>query len=99
MKKFLFIIMSLFLLASTHRLVSKNLKANFYSAAFNQTEEKVKIKKEELPEAARKTLEGDAFKGWSTGDIYKMKSGGYVVELKKGKDTQSIKFDKDGKVK
>jgi hypothetical protein len=59
----------------------------------------MKIKKEELPEAVRKTLEGDAFKGWTVGNSYKTKGGEYEVELKKGTSTQTIKFDKDGKVK
>lgn len=59
----------------------------------------MKIKKEELPETARKTLEGDAFKGWSIVTVYKTKDGEYEVNLKKNDTAQTIKFDKEGKVK
>jgi len=62
-------------------------------------DDKVKIKKEELPEAARQTLDGDAFKGWTMVNSYRLKNGDYEVELKKGDTTQTLKFDKGGKVK
>jgi len=62
-------------------------------------EDKTKIKKEELPEAARKTLDTDPFKGWSVINAYKMKSGEFEVELKKEELTQIVMFDKTGKIK
>ena len=62
-------------------------------------EGKVKIKKEELPQSAKNTLDGDTFKGWSVVSAHKTKEGEYEVELKKGDTTQAVKFDKDGKVK
>lgn len=62
-------------------------------------EDKVKIKMEELPQAARKTLSGDAYKGWTVGDVFKTKAGEYEVELKKDDAIQLLKFDKAGKVK
>lgn len=65
----------------------------------NPQDDKIQIKKNELPEAARKTLDGDAFKGWSITTAYKLKNGDYEVELRKGDTTQTLKFDKDGKVK
>lgn len=61
--------------------------------------DKTKIKKEELPEASRKALEGDAFKGWALLNAYKLANGEYEVELKKGDTVQAIKFDKEGKLK
>src|SRR4029079_18058765 len=64
----------------------------------NKQDEKVKVKKEELPEAARKTLDGDAYKGWAVINSYRLKNGEYEVELKKGDTTQLLKFDKGGKV-
>jgi hypothetical protein len=68
-------------------------------ASLENQNDKLKIKKEELPEAAKKTLEGDAFKGWSVVNVYKVKNGQeYEVELKKENASQVIKFDKDGKV-
>jgi hypothetical protein len=97
MKKLLFLALSLLLLANTYSLAKRMMKDS-PSPVYHQ-EEKTKIKKEELPEAARKTLEGDAFKGWTVLNSYKTKSGEYEVELKKAENTQTIKFDKDGKVK
>ena len=62
-------------------------------------DDRLKIKKDELPESARKILDGDQFKGWSIVNIYKTKEGEYEVELKKGDTTQAVKFDKEGRVK
>jgi len=97
MKKILFLTVSLLWLANTHSLAKRMIRES-ESRAYRQ-EEKTKIKKEELPEAAQKTLQGDAFKGWAVVNAYKMKNGEYEVELKKGANAQTIKFDKDGKVK
>jgi hypothetical protein len=44
-------------------------------------------------------LEGDAFKGWIVENAYKLGNGEHEVELKKGDTKQTIKFDKEGKVK
>jgi len=62
-------------------------------------DEKTKIKKEELPEAVRKKINGDAFKGWITVTAYKLTNGEFEVELKKSDLTQVLKFDKDGNTK
>src|SRR5690349_12450288 len=62
-------------------------------------DDKVKIKKEELPEAAIKTLDGDVYKSWTIVNVFKLKNGEYEVELKKGDISQSLKFDKEGKIK
>lgn len=97
MKKLLFLALSLLLLANTYSLAKRMIKES--SAAVYRQEEKVKIKKEELPEAVLKTLDGDAFKGWTVSNSYKLKDNEYEVELKKGGNTQTVKFDKDGKVK
>jgi hypothetical protein len=98
MKKLVFSALSLLLVASTYSLAKRSIRGEFSSVSYHQGE-LMKIKKEELPEAARKTLEGDAFKGWSVASSYKTRSGEYEVELKKGDSMQTIKFDKDGKVK
>lgn len=97
MKKLLFLALSLMLLANTYS-VAKRMMKNSPSSAYTQ-EDKTKIKKEELPEAAQTTLAGDAFKGWTVVNAYKTKTGEYEVELQKGANTQTVKFDKDGKVK
>lgn len=98
MKKIVFSVLSILLLANTYSLAKRVIRGEF-SAMVYQKEDRAKIKKAELPEATLKTLEGDAFKGWSVANSFKTKAGEYEVELKKGQNTQTIKFDKDGKVK
>ncbi|HEX8060677.1 MAG TPA: hypothetical protein VF473_07050 [Cyclobacteriaceae bacterium] len=62
-------------------------------------DEKVKIKKEELPDAVRTALTGNDYKGWEISECYMWKeSGNYEVELKNGDQKKTVKLDKDGKV-
>jgi len=69
------------------------------SAGVVKYDEKVKIKKEELPEAARTALAGNDYKGWEISEAYRWKeSGNYEVELKNGDQKKTVKLDKDGKV-
>ena len=98
MKKVVVFLLSVLLVANAYSLARRSVE-KMDRPPHHQQEEKSKIKKEELPEAARKTLEGDAFKGWAIANAYKLKNGEYEVELKKGTNTQSVKFDKDGKTK
>ncbi len=68
------------------------------SGIMRTVDEKVKIKPEELPEAVRTKLSGDAYKGWEVSTAYMYKeSKTYEVELKKSGETKTVKFDKDGK--
>jgi|SRR5437879_2907725 len=98
MKKIALLSMALLLVANGYSLVRRSIKPDRTSVV-QQKDDKVKVKKEDLPETIKKTLEGDAFKGWAVANAYKMSNGEYEVELKKGTNAQSIKFDKDGKVK
>ena len=100
MKKLMFIVMA-FICYAIPGLSQRNvlLESNGLVLLTNLQDDKVKIKKEELPEAAQKALDGDAFKGWAVAAAYKTKNGEYEVELKKGDTTQTVKFDKDGRVK
>jgi len=97
MKKIVVLALSILLLANTYSL-AKRVRRGEFSSSY-QKDERVKIKKEELPEAAQRTLEGDAFKGWTVVNAYKTKAGEYEVEIKKGDNEQTIKFNKDGIVK
>jgi hypothetical protein len=57
------------------------------------------IKSDELPEAVKKALEGDEYKGWIINAAsYDKKDEKYVVELKNGADSKKVKFNKEGKV-
>lgn len=79
------------------------VSANAISYSINQTpaaqqDEKVKIKPEELPEAVKKALEMQDYRGWLVDAAYKDTSKEtYEVHLKNGAETKIVKFDKDGK--
>ena len=61
-------------------------------------DDKAKIKSEELPEAVKKTLEAQEYRGWLIDAAYHVKStDSYEVELKNGAEAKTVKFDKDGK--
>jgi hypothetical protein len=63
-------------------------------------DDKAKIKAEELPEAVKKSLEAQEYKGWLINAAYHVKStDSYEVELKNGAETKTLKFDKEGKKK
>ena len=61
-------------------------------------DDKAKIKSEELPEAVKKSLEAQEYRGWLIDAAYHVKStDSYEVELKNGAEAKTVKFDKDGK--
>jgi hypothetical protein len=67
-------------------------------AAVDQ-DDKTKIKSEELPEAVKKSLEAQEYRGWLIDAAYHVKStDSYEVQLKNGAETKTVKFSKDGKV-
>jgi hypothetical protein len=79
------------------------VSANVITYSVNQTpagqqDEKVKIKPEELPEAVKKALEMQDYRGWLVDAAYKdAKTETYEVHLKNGAETKIVKFNKDGK--
>jgi hypothetical protein len=98
MKKVIISALSLCMLVSVSSFASSS--EDFLTKEKQQVQQdKVKIKKHELPEAARKTLDEPAYKGWSFEQAYKLPNGEYEVELKKDGAMQTISFDQDGKVK
>jgi hypothetical protein len=64
------------------------------------TQDKVKIKQNELPQAIRDAIINDKNKeyaGWQIGDAYRMsKDNTYSVQLKKGTEARTVKFDARG---
>ena len=69
------------------------------TAAPDDQEDKAKIKSEELPEAVKKALEAQEYRGWLINGATHVKSTDtYEVELKNGAETKMVKFSKDGKV-
>ena len=79
------------------------VSADAISYSINQTpaaqqDEKVKIKPEELPEAVKKALEMQDYRGWLVDAAYKdTAKETYEVHLKNGAETKIVKFDKEGK--
>jgi hypothetical protein len=68
-------------------------------AAAQDQDDKTKIKSEELPEAVKKALEAQEYRGWLIDAAYHVKStDSYEVELKNGAETKAVKFNKDGTV-
>lgn len=67
--------------------------------AAQDQEDKTKIKSEELPEAVKKSLEAQEYRGWLIDGAFHVKStDSYEVQLKNGAETKTVKFTKDGKV-
>ena len=67
------------------------------TAAKAEDADKVQIKVEELPEAVKKTLADQEYKGWLINTAYHdKKNERYEVELKNGADTQVIRFSQEG---
>ena len=98
MKKVMIGVLSFMMLAFVSVLVEGS-DLDLTTISTQLQNDKVKIKKEDLPEAAKSTLDGDAFKGWTVENAYKLSNGEFEVELRKGANAQTLKFDKDGKVK
>ncbi|MEY4931554.1 MAG: hypothetical protein RI909_2278 [Bacteroidota bacterium] len=73
------------------------VKAASSTFVVEQQDEKVKIKKEDLPVAVKKTLEGDAYKGWAIEEVFHNKTkDSYELSVKKGAEARTLKFNKDG---
>lgn len=77
---------------------SNAVKAPAPETAVQQQDEKVKIKSEELPEAVKKALETQDYRGWLIDAAFKYTATEtYEVSLKNGAETKVVKFSKDGK--
>jgi len=67
--------------------------------AAQDQDDKAKIKSEELPDAVKKALEAQEYRGWLIDAAFHVKStDSYEVQLKNGAETKTVKFTKDGKV-
>ncbi|WP_149242100.1 hypothetical protein [Dyadobacter sp. 32] len=64
-------------------------------------QEKVPVKPEDLPEAVKTALAGDAYKGWEvTGASLVTKEDKtqyFEIAVKKGEETATVNLDKEGK--
>lgn len=59
---------------------------------------KTAVKVDELPEAVKKTLASDAYKGWTASEAYLVKGEKeyYEIILKKEAEVKTVKLNKDG---
>jgi hypothetical protein len=63
-----------------------------------QQDQKAKIKSEDLPEAVKKSINSEDYRGWLISAAYEDKAKGqYEVELKNGAEVKTVRFDKEGK--
>lgn len=86
----------------------------FFAAATAQTEiasatavaktetvtqdKKTEIKYEELPQAVKTTLAGDAYKGWEVTKVWHNETkDNYELQVKNATETKTLTFNKDGK--
>jgi len=101
MKKVFFSALLLTGISSASFAQTTNAPVQAPSVAATQQEEKVKVDPAALPEAVKKTLAGDAYKGWQATTAWTSKSRQdlYTVELKNADKTQTIKISKDGTVR
>jgi hypothetical protein len=99
MKKVMFALVASFISGAAVYAQSQPVTPTPSNAAVAvEQEQKVKIKSEELPEAVKKSLEAQEYKGWLINAAYHTASTDtYTVELKNGAETKTIKFNKDGK--
>ncbi len=62
--------------------------------------EKTAIQPENLPDAVKKTLAGEAYEGWAIEKAFKItednKPNLYELMVKKGEETATLQFDEEG---
>ncbi len=67
----------------------------------SNTQEKVAVKPEELPDGIKKTIRGEEFTGWKVTSAFLItapdKTQYYELNVKNGKESARVKLDKDGK--
>lgn len=78
--------------------VDSNVFAQALTDTQQQTDEKVAIKIDELPEAVKTALASDSYKGWAAESaVHNKTKNVYEITVKKDAETKVLTFDKDGK--
>jgi len=99
MKKVIFAIVAGVMSVGAVQVAKAQAAPKATETATAQTDEKVKIKVEELPDAIKTALGGDAYKGWSANSAFYNKTKDiYEVDVKKGTEAKTLKFTKDGTI-
>lgn len=69
------------------------------TAVHAQEDQKTKIETSALPDAVKKSLATDTYKGWQASGAWVVKATPeyYVIELQNGDKKNTVKMDKEGK--
>jgi len=71
------------------------------TVAYNETQDKVAVRPDDLPEAVKNTLSGDAYAGWQVTSAFLVtkedNSQYFEINAKKGEESTVINLDKYGK--
>ncbi len=97
MKKMLFSMMLLAVVTSGITFTAQQAMAQTETVTDQMKE--TPVKPEELPDAVKQTLSGDAYAGWTIAAAYLVQDGTneyYRIELTKDQETLEVKLDKDG---
>lgn len=100
MKKLIVAAFSLGMVFFSATVTAANASNTVISVTVNEDERQA-VKSEELPEAVKKTLAGDEYKGYTITEATLVKSAEashYEISLAKDKETKLVKCDKDGKI-
>lgn len=96
------VVMSLVCLAALAVAWPENVRAQAVEtpAVVQAQPEKTAIQPENLPDAVKKTLSGEAYEGWAIEKAFKIteenKADIYEVAVKKGEETATMQFDEEG---
>ena len=98
MKKILFIVAGLlFITAATFAQDTTRVQKSPEQTQ-NYTQDMIKIKSTDVPEAVKLTLQAPQYQGWETAPLYRSKNNDmYIVEFKNATETKTFRFGADGK--
>ena len=100
MKKLIVAAFSLSMVCFSATVNAANASNSVISVKYNG-DERTSVKAEELPEAVKKTLAGEEFKGYTIAEASLVKTADasyYEVSMAKDKETKIVKVDKEGKL-
>jgi len=99
MKKAIFAVIAIACAGYTNAQTETTATANINVATNVEDQEKTPLKVEELPDAVRKALAGDAYTGWTTAEAFLVKSQKpyYEIKMVRGEEKMVVNLDNEGK--
>lgn len=108
MKKLILPVLCLTFALTSTNLKASNVSCKQFEVKFEHMKDRTPVKAEDLPEAIRKTLASEAYKGWAIAEAALVNDavepdgtvgiGHYEVSLTKDKEKRIVKFKADGSV-